>query len=207
MFYCPNCNNIYDIARTSGQTGGNDHEFNFPTSDSLSNQTGGEKYYTVVEKIINDKTITKKDVEDININDFIKSTDYKKLTSEQKEKVYNKIQDLLPKSKKKIIIEKPEEIDEGNLAFFVCNNCGYSVQIKEETRIFSRTADDLSQSYVAGDYQNMLYSNILPKTRKYVCPNKNCESYKNPALREAIFFRKNNSYEVVHICTACKTIF
>ena len=189
MFYCPNCNNTYDIARTSTQIGG---DFGLSTTDSEMLE-GGANLQNLFDKILKDQVISLDDVKGIDMKNMVKSMEYKKLTKHEKEKIYNKIQDILPKDKKKIIENKPHEVGDENLAFFVCSNCGYSIKIKEGTKIFSRTSDNLSQSYATGDYSDMLNSNILPRTRKYVCQNDKCESHKNPVKREAVFFRKNNS--------------
>ncbi len=143
----------------------------------------------------------------MDVSKLTKSMEYKKLKQDEKESVFNKIQDLMPKKDKKLVENKPVDASDDNLAFFVCSNCGYSIKINEGTRIFSRTSDDVSQTYGTDDYSDMLHSSILPRTRKYICPNKKCESHKNPIKREAVFFRKNNSYEVVYICGACETTF
>lgn len=246
MFYCPNCNNTYDIARTSSQVGGKFNGVMSETTDTtssgitnivaslatkvvtdvatvvtdavtssvdhidehnLANIVGGVNPVDLITKILNDENINQDDLKGFNMDSITKTIDYKKLKQEDKEKIYNKLQDLLPNDKKKLIETKPTEQSDENLAFFVCSNCGFSVKIDDGTRIFTRTSSDISQSYTTGDYSDMLYSNILPKTRKYICPNKKCESHTNPVKRQAIFFRKNNSYEVVYICCACETSF
>ena len=209
MFYCPNCNNTYDIARTSASSqAGGKLNFDFTSSESNNqDMVGGVNVVNLINKILKNEAIVPEDLKDLNINDVTKSIDYKKLKQDEKEKIYNKIQDLFPKEKKKLSGTKPAEDTDDNLAFFVCSNCGYSVKIDDGTRIFSRTSNDISQSYTTGDYSDMLYSNILPRTRKYTCPNKKCESHKDPTKRQAVFFRKNNSYELVYICSACETSF
>ena len=209
MFYCPNCNNTYDIARSSMQTGGT---FDFGTTDSsyeTSNdeQIGGDKYSALLTSILENNKINVNELAKINVNDLIKSPEYKKLKTNEKEYIYNKIQEILPNDKKKMMVDKPDVNAKDNMAYFVCSSCGYSIEIKDGTKIFSRTADDLSQSYATGNYKNMLHSKILPHTRKYICPNDKCESHKDNTKREAVFFRKNNSYNVVTICKSCEAIF
>jgi hypothetical protein len=224
MFYCPNCNNTYDIARSSAQVGGRGRKTIDETSDAdmepihstttqsnveneSSQQMGGVNVPDMINKVLNNQQLLNEDVKGLNMDNVIKHPEYKKLNQEDKEKVYNKLQDFVPKHDKKLMETKPAEPTEENLAFFVCSNCSYSVKIDDGTRIFSRTSSDISQSYTTGDYSDMLYSNILPRTRRYTCPNKKCESYTNPAKRQAVFFRKNNSYEVMYICSACETAF
>ena len=51
-------------------------------------------------------------------------------------------------------------------------------------------------------------SSIFPRTRDYICPNKSCKAHdKNYTDREAIFFRKNKSYELEYLCCICNTIW
>ena len=226
MFFCPKYNNPFDISRTytQSQTGGNVAEIDYDIHQDENNnvnineneflqspqntytQHGGDLYGDIIFKILKNKPISADDVKNVDVEKLIKSSDYKKLKSRYKQTVYNKIQDLLPKEKKKIILDGTKASSE-NIAFFTCTNCSYGERIKEGTLIFSRTSDSISQSYDTNDYSDLYHSTILPKTRKYVCPNTKCESHTNPELREAKFFRMNNSYTVKHICLTCKAQF
>jgi hypothetical protein len=185
MFFCPNCNYAFDIARTS-------------------TQKGGAEYETMIQAILNKE---EPDMSKVNLEDLVKSSAYKKLKSKQKEYVYNTIQDLLPKEDKKLIQEKTDKIGDQEKAFFVCNNCGFLKKIDAQTLIFSRTSESISQSYNVQDFSDMLNSDILQTTRKYVCPNEKCESHKDPMKREAAFFRLNNTNKIKYICRTCSVSF
>jgi len=121
MFYCPNCNNIYDIARTSSQVGGGQivgesSSITFPTAvtttasevgiaitepitsvlnnvDTLDafSMVGGIDITNLINKILKDDTIHSDDIKNIDIDQITKSIDYKKLKQEEKEKIYNKL--------------------------------------------------------------------------------------------------------------------
>lgn len=201
MFFCPNCDNSFDITRSVVQKGGAPDE----TSESMSESS--DIYSTVINKIISHEQVTEEEIENIAPQTLFKSQAFKKLKSKQKELVYNQIQDLLPKQKKKIIREDEDKPLEENLAFFICNGCGFTKRIQPQTLIFSRTSESIAQSYVAGDYSDMLHSDILPRTRKYTCINDDCPSHKDAKKREASFFRLNNSYKVRYICHACGSDF
>lgn len=234
MFFCPNCNNMFDIARSIPQSGKGIKEKKNEETDSqktdsqemLQNtlqeiieetallqkthedtQKGGDIYDDLVQKILNNQPIDETDIKNININDITKSQTYKKLKIKNKEYVDNKIQDLLPLNEKKVMKDKVEKSLDELSAYFVCNNCGYAIKIKPSTKIFSRTSEDISQNYAVSDYGDLLYSDIVPRTRKYICPNKKCESHKDNSKREAIFFRLNNTYKIKYICCTCKTDF
>ena len=89
----------------------------------------------------------------------------------------------------------------------ICNNCGYMKPIPEGTLIFSKVSTDIAQSYSTSDFKDMVYSDILPRTRKYICPNTKCESHTNPQKKEASFFRMNNTFKVKYVCQTCSTVF
>jgi len=195
MFFCPNCNNAYDIARTATdvQSGGK----------NTSSESSSANYEDIVNKIINNNDVPFDDINNLDIGLFLKSIAYKKLNSKKKELVYNKIQDKLPESKKVLIQNKTTDVNESNAAFFICKNCIYNVPIKENTLIFSKSSSDITRSYTSTTDANKIHSTILPMTRKYICPNSTCDSHKNFAKREAIMYRIHNSFGVRYKCTTC----
>lgn len=192
MYFCPNCNNIFDITRN-------------PQEEKAKTKVGGgsKDYTTIIEKILRNEEVLEKDVVNLNLSTLIKETDYKKLKVKEKELVYNKIQELLPPEKKIIKDLNDEKSDK---VYFICKNCGFLKPVVDGTLIFSRVSTDISQTYTSTDEASlkaMTNSDILPKTRKYVCTNDKCVSHKDPSKREACFFRMNNSYKVKYICMAC----
>jgi hypothetical protein len=177
------------------------------TNDSTTTDQHGGTISNIIDMILDKQPIDEKILQNISVTDLIKHDKYKKLKSKKKELVYNKIQDLLPLNKKKILLTKQHKPKETNVAYYVCSTCGPIKRIEPKTLIYSRKAEALSQNYSTSNYTNMLYSDILSRTRRYKCPNDKCESHKDNKKREAVFFRKNNSYEIKYICTSCKTSF
>ena len=203
MYFCPNCNNVFNITKDSTQTGGeNEISDNSETTISSVSLTDEEKF---MSKLLSNDHITDKDINKISLDDLVQSTAYKKLKQKQKEIIYNKVQDLLPNDKKRLFNEKPNKNIEK--AYFICNNCGYRKPIENGTLIFSKVSSDISQSYSPVQVENMKYSDILPRTRKYICPNTKCESHDDLTKREAVFFRLNNTFRIRHICQACDSVF
>ncbi len=191
MYFCPNCNNVFDVTKD-------------PHAEK--HQKGGErnKYESIIEKIIKNEDVSESDVIKLNLDILTKEPSFKKLNQKQKELIHNKIQELLPIDKK-IIKEKTDTVI--NHAYFICRNCGFLKPISDETLIFSRVSGDISQSYSPADastLDSMANSDILPRTRKYVCTNEKCISHTDPSKKEAVFFRMNNSYKPKYICLACK---
>lgn len=197
MFLCPNCRNIFDITNVNTelqQTGGN--------------QNGGApnvNYDEIITKILNKEFISDTISKQLSLDDLTKKDSYNSLKSSSKEYVYNKVAELLHTYEESL---KNVEIKKSTTELqFICNNCGTKEKIKENTLIFSKVSNDISQSYVSPNLLSMKHSDIIPVTKKYICPNATCESHKDFNKREAKFFRLNNSYRVKYICLACDEIF
>jgi len=226
MFFCPNCNNVFNITRGTTQLGGEleRQKDMFPditttesTTDSTTESTtgnmtptsqeGGDDINDIINKILDNEEITTDTIGNIPFDDIIKSITYKKLKGKDKEIVFNKIQDILPVEQKQVIQENQEKKQQFEYSYFRCTNCGFLKKIEPRTLIFSKVSSDIAQNYVTSDVSIMKHSDILPRTRKYICPKKDCESHTNPEKREAVFFRMNNTFRVKYICTTCDTNF
>jgi hypothetical protein len=188
MFFCHNCDNLFNIT-------------------NLTQQKGGDRvnYDEIVKKILAKEQIDKATIPLLSVNELIKQESYNNLKSAQKEYIYNKIADLTKLNEGNL--KNVEVKDVPDKVYFLCTNCGTTKKIKENTLIFSKVSNDISQSYVASDLTNMQYSDILPITRKYICPNDKCMSHNDLEKREAKFFRLNNSMRLKYICLACDTTF
>lgn len=188
MLFCPNCDNFFNISRVLEE----------------NDMKGGAKvdFEEVIDNILNNLEFDP----NVNIDELAKSDLYKKLSTKQKQYIYNKIQDTLPKNKKEISVNVNVDNEEKH-AIYICKKCGYVEDIVAGTEILSRTSENVSQNYEVTDYKDMLNSKILPFTRKYFCPNEKCKSHTDMNEREAIFFRLNNSYKTKYICESCGTDF
>lgn len=212
MYFCPNCNNVFNITKGDSSAGkkyvGGDNEENqeMKAELGLHLEGGADLYDRVITKVMSGEELDKKDIDSISLDELMQSFAYKKLKLKQKQFIYNKIQELLPLDKKQIFNEN-ETKQNTEKAYFICTNCGYKKPIKKNTLIFSKVASDVTQNYVSSDVIDMKYSDILPRTRKYLCPNKSCDSHEDFNKREAVFFRTNNTFKVKYICLACDAIF
>jgi predicted RNA-binding Zn-ribbon protein involved in translation (DUF1610 family) len=208
MFYCPNCNNIFDITRSidnKQQVGGDNNSSSLSSTQSSTQKLSESNIKLLINKLL-DHVATLNDVKNIDYGEVIKSNSYKSLNNNERETVINGIQDLLPNEKKKIMEFKNNVDIEANAAYFICTNCGHARTIENGTLIFSRKSENITQSYDIGDYSDLKYSNILPRTRNYICINDKCDSHTDMKKKEAIFFRVGG-YNVKYVCLACDTIF
>lgn len=189
MFFCPNCNNSFDISREIVQTG------------------GSKNHSEVIELILNSQPdeLIKNSIQHLNMDSFNKSVEFKKLESSDKELIINKIQDLLPHDKKDLIKNKTVDIPETNIAYFVCKNCIFNIPIKDNTLLYSKTSGESQLNDQSDNIDILIHSKILPITRKYICPNKKCESHKDFSKKEAIIYRNRLNFYTKYICKTCKT--
>jgi len=91
--------------------------------------------------------------------------------------------------------------------YFICQNCNSSFEIEPGTIILSTNLDVNNQRIQDHDLSFKIMDPTLPRTKDFICPNKECESNKNTnmASREAIIFRENKSFITRYVCTACTT--
>lgn len=96
-----------------------------------------------------------------------------------------------------------------NQMYFVCNTCGNSEPIKPRTKIFSKTSTDISKEYHTSKIKpdHLINITTLPRTRNYICPNKQCITHTDLSKREAVMNKFGDTYRVTYICTACKTVW
>jgi len=211
MFFCPKCNNIFDITQTlskfQSRTVLSENDL-LQKGGDISVMVGGDKYTTIINTILEKKPIKYDDIKNTSITALYKHPHYKKQKTVDKTYIMNKIQDLLPNKSKKINLGKNiEELKVKNIAYFQCTNCGYATKIKPGTLIYSKTAGGSASKSFPYDVSDMIYDDTLPRTRKYVCQNKKCISHKHPGKKEAVFFRADNTFKITYICTLCKEIF
>jgi hypothetical protein len=186
IMFCPNCNNTFDITKTVQQTG-----------SGVNIKSGGAvDYAKLIDQILNQTEDL--DFKNINKEELIKSKEYLALDEGKREFVSNKLLDLEL---------NPHYDSNKNAAYFNCNNCGNIKKIKPGTLIYTKTSNDVSQSYISSNMMYMNHSTILPHTKNYTCANKSCETHKNPKIKDAKMFKPNNSYAVKYICTVCNTFF
>jgi hypothetical protein len=141
-----------------------------------------------------------KELENYNIKDIIKIPYYNKLTDNQKSLLTTRLYEKLPKNQK---INK--NIDNGVVkeSYFYCKSCGYYEKIPDKTFIFSRSFDKNNNIMLNNNFINYKYDNTLPYSKKYTCENKECATHKNPSIKNAVFYRLSNTYNIRYICTIC----
>lgn len=92
-----------------------------------------------------------------------------------------------------------------NVPLYVCSVCGAKEKLADGTVIYEnkkvRNLENISAFTLAN-------TPTLPRTKDYICPNKDCESHADPLRKEAIFRRtSDSSFETEYMCVLCYTRF
>jgi len=178
-----------DIGKTIPKVG-----INIATPDTVTNTT---------EEKTTSKNIVTKIIELYKNNEDISKfkIDVKKLNLSPE---FNKLSENEKNSILKIL---SDEVDDLQAAYRICRNCTYHLKLTETTLILSRM--NLNSVATNNDsYKFIIHDKTLPHTRDYNCKNDSCESHKDPAKKNAVWFRpKLNSYATYYGCLTCETIW
>lgn len=86
----------------------------------------------------------------------------------------------------------------------ICSYCNFVKFIDSGQILLEDTFVVSNKSDHSFNTEFRIKDKTLPRTREYVCKNKNCPSHKNPKLREAVIYRKDKSMDTYYMCCACK---
>ena len=179
MEFCPQCTTILNIEKRN-----------------ISEQSGGASYsISEIIELIKDDNLNLNNV-NIKLNKILKSTEYNSLSLEDKELVYNKIQELLPKYDKKIFEKNLQNNAKLNI-YYSCKECNYSSLLEPGTVLYSENKE---KKYYNKDYVHWINNPCLPRTDNYKCINESCQSHKGDKL--AVIIKDNNN--TIYVCTICK---
>ena len=180
---CPLCDSILDISKTAKK-----NDVDVEKIDNIE-----ERSKKIIDNVLQGKSL---DVSDVDMEKFIKTEVFTKLDKSQKTSILKEIESS--------IFRKSENIYD---AYFVCKTCNYSEKIKPGTLIASKIGVNTQTNYLnINKYKNKINNNVLPRTRKYICPNKDCPGNDDPEQHEAVITRVNNTMQVMYVCTACESI-
>tara|TARA_S200000501_G_C20568019_1_gene631692 strand:- start:61 stop:624 length:564 start_codon:yes stop_codon:yes gene_type:complete len=182
MFFCPNCSTKYDISNKNNST----------------LQKGGINISDFLKKLIDDKiSVEYLDKNNIDIDNVIRTKEYNKFSKSNKSKIISKLNKLMNSNNSK----KKNKYH----AILICLNCGTKEDIKEGTCLYSKDNDNEINKQNIKDFKFMKDSHILPRTTNYICNNEKCETHKKPSLKEAMFFRDQNNYNIIYLCLHCNS--
>lgn len=189
--FCPDCDSILDISKTTTKK-----VIDLDETPSSVSEEGEDKIEKIINKILAEEDVEKL-IENIKTDKIVNSEVYKKLDKNKKHIINEKLEGLSEKT-----------IDSSLLSYYSCKSCGWSQKIKPGTQILTKTGGDSQSSYMNTQrYKNKIYSKVLPFTRNYICPNKNCPGNKDKEKHEAVMYRINDTMRTMYTCCACQTVF
>ena len=186
MYFCPKCEYVLDISKNELASSVGEVSTEKPANLS-----------TIIKKILDDNDVTS-ELTGVTLNNLEQSSKYKKLSENNRNKVYNVISENLYLNK--------TPTNSGTI--FNCKNCNYSKEITNTILLYNKdfTTSQKNAEYSNEDYAFIINDLTLPRTKDYICKNINCitndKKNKNNNQKEAIFFR-NTNYDVTYVCTVC----
>lgn len=190
MTFCPNCDSILDISKST-----NRKVYNVDTTPSDVTESEEDKISDIIEKLLKKDTVDS--IENIRMEQITEHESFRKLD----------------KTKRNIILQKLEQLfekqDDSSSAYYICKTCSYSKKIESGTLIASKIGVNTQGNININDdkFKNKVYNRALLFTRNFICPNKECPGKKDPAKHEAIMYRIGDTMQMGYTCTACQTIF
>ena len=194
MHFCPQCDNIMDIAKSVPKVNLLQQA---PTTVSTTSVSATTTQEDIVDKIINAyKNKENIDKYTVDLEQLTSNASFNKLKEQDKAKILKML--------------KLDNVDESKVAYQICHNCLYNEKLNNRTLILSRmnlNAGGGSTKNMS-KYKYMIHDKTLPHTRDYVCKNKECASHKDFSKRDAVWFRPiATSYSTYYGCTTCETIW
>jgi hypothetical protein len=190
--FCPECDSVLDISRASTKK-----VYDLDQTPSSVSEDGEDKITNLIIKILKNDEIDDL-LENIKPEQITSHEYFQKLDKTKKEIVNKKIEKYISKSSS----------NSSTQAYYVCKTCSWSQKIKPGTQILSKIGGNNQITYLNIDkYKNKIYSRVLPFTRNYICPNKDCPGNKDYKKHEAVIFRVNDTLRTMYTCCACQTVF
>jgi hypothetical protein len=86
-----------------------------------------------------------------------------------------------------------------------CDNCKYTKLITSTILIYSKSLNTFNVEEHSSIEENKFITHdpLLPHISNYTCPNKECITHKDSTLKDAVSYKKPNSYIRHYICCKC----
>jgi hypothetical protein len=175
MYFCTYCTYLLDIAKSSKMSSGSD------TREPIAKIADAFNKLELGQNLAMYKAEFSKE-------DMIKNKKYQKLSETDKIKINQIFEEIASSG-----------------AEFKCNNCSLTKPIVETTLLYRIDMEDKVVNKISSLEENELTCKnpILPHTHDYTCKNQNCPTHSNPKLKDAVFIREKNTYNLQYICSVC----
>jgi len=173
MYFCDKCFYLFDITKSSKITKEDTRKLINKLNDALAKLEEGDDLSKYKAEFSKEEMAKNKKYQKLNDNDKIKLNQ---------------------------LFE--EMVSSG--AEFKCDNCNYTKQITETTLLYQiNMTEKISIIKSLEDNELLTKDPLLPHTHDYTCKNPTCSTHKNPELKDSVFIREKNSYNLNYICCVC----
>jgi DNA-directed RNA polymerase subunit M/transcription elongation factor TFIIS len=193
VVFCNICNNTLDLSK-------NKISKNIDNGVSVdNNKNESENYIKLIDKLLDETILSNDEIKNIDFITLQNHPHFKEKTPKEKKIISQMINKILVAS---------DKLNDNLNMYFVCDICTNSQKIKEEQLLLTRSKGTQinKEEKTISKWKNMLFSNILPHTREYMCNNKECSTY-NGTQRSAKFAREVNSTETWYFCEVCNDVW
>lgn len=215
MQFCPNCNNMLDITKSTPKVLKEPTVLNIQTpttismtdvieekSENIIDREETKELESIFDKLLKNERLSDneiKTIENIGIERIMKKKIYTNLDKKQKTIVMGKINGII------------DNINNSTNAYYHCKNCSYFKQIPIGTIVLNRINNNLMTKSTVNinKLKNKTHSKINAFTRNYICINEKCETNNknSPKDKEAIMYRMPDGMQVYYTCTICNTVW
>lgn len=174
MYFCPKCDYLFDITKSTNQ-------------ENKDTRTVIKKMVDMFKKLDSKEDFTNYRAE-FSYEDLVKNSKYKKLSELEKININKLFEDVtLTNAEFKC-----------NNCNYIENITKTVILYKYETKHTQINIKSLEENEL------LCSNSILPRTHDYICKNEFCETNKNSKIKkESVFYRENNSMKVNYICCIC----
>lgn len=176
MFFCQNCNNSLDITKNINIKKVEKNVINTP-----------EEFIKLYKNTVTNNFYI--NFNETNLKLYLNKEDFSK-------EEYNNIFSSFYK-----ILNNQKDLSQ---FYLKCVNCHTSNVLQAGTVLYSINFDSTETFDMTND-DIMIKCNdpVLPRTNDYICPNTKCITHKDLENKEAVFFRKDNHFNLTYICCVC----
>lgn len=189
--FCPNCNKVLNVSKTKLS------QLSKISKDVTSDSDIGLNYDEIVKKLEENKELTYREIELIDIDVLQQNATF------QKSNFKSKIKKIITDLQSGTTAEDNNELGVTRF-YFVCEICRYSTEIPNGKLVSSWTSSS-HEDHNIKKLKNKILSSVYPHTRAYLCKNKKCPTITDGKPNDAIFFDKEpgKSFQKCFVCCAC----
>ena len=85
---------------------------------------------------------------------------------------------------------------------YICENCDILKDIDNLEEIGKYI---INVENIITNPEKLINDNTIMRTKNYNCNNKNCSTYKDSKLKNAMFFKESNTYRLTYLCLVCNS--